>query len=517
MVKQKGIAGKLWATVIALIVVLLGIVGVAGWRAMVQQKTIDVTLKANDAKLHAAHDWAAMSTVAMTRVVASALSSDPFVAQTFAKPISEAVAQISEIQKSLKALPLSDEDKQLLDKIGELRQVVQSTDKAIKALKAEGKLDEARAKALTEFVPAANNYTDTLRAFAGLQEKNAESLRAQLAADRRTTTGMAAIMVMFVLVGIAVGAHFLIRSIKTPLQEAVNVASHIAKGDLSVPINTAYQDEFGALMHALQDMTRSLSTLVHDVRESTEGISTASAEIATGNQDLSNRTEQTASSLQETASSMEQLTGTVQQSAQAAQQANQLAGSASDAAQRGGQVVGQVVSTMEDIAASSRKINDIIGVIDGIAFQTNILALNAAVEAARAGEQGRGFAVVASEVRNLAQRSANAAREIKSLIAASSERVDSGARLVNEAGQAMGEIVSAIQRVTDMMSDISASASEQSDGISQVNQAVVHLDQMTQQNAALVEQSAAAAASMRDQAQRLSEAVNVFRTGGARV
>ena len=516
MFRNLGISGMLWAAVMALIVALLGIVAFAGWRAVSQQKAADIVLKVNDTKLHAAHDWAALSSEAMTRVMASSLSADPFVDQTFAKPIADAVARITEIQKGIHEMPLSDEDKQQLARIAELRQNVLALNKEIKTLKAEGKLDEARAKVLNAFVPAATTYMDALRAFATLQERVATETRVSIAADRRATTGLAAVMVLMVLMGVSIGAVFLIRSIRNPLQEAVTVATHIAQGDLSVRINTSYQNEFGELMRALQTMTQSLSTLVHDVRESTEGITTASAEIATGNQDLSNRTEQTASSLQETASSMEQLTGTVQQSAQAAQQANQMASSASDAAQRGGQVVGQVVSTMEEIAASSRKINDIIGVIDGIAFQTNILALNAAVEAARAGEQGRGFAVVASEVRSLAQRSANAAREIKTLIAASTERVDSGAQLVSEAGQTMGEIVSAIQRVTDMMSDISASASEQSDGISQVNQAVVHLDQMTQQNAALVEQSAAAAASMRDQAQRLQSAVNVFRTGGGR-
>lgn len=212
MFKQMGIAGKLWATVIALIVALLSIVGIAGWRAMAQQKTIEVTLKTNDAKLHAAHDWAAMSTVAMTRVVASALSSDPFVAQSFAKPISDAVAQISEIQKSLRTMPLTDADKQQLDKIGELRKSVLATDKEIKALKAEGKLDEARAKAMDVFVPAAATYTDALREFAAMQERSAEELRAGIAADRRATTSMAAVMVVLVLVGVAVGAHFLIRT-----------------------------------------------------------------------------------------------------------------------------------------------------------------------------------------------------------------------------------------------------------------------------------------------------------------
>jgi methyl-accepting chemotaxis protein len=254
-----------------------------------------------------------------------------------------------------------------------------------------------------------------------------------------------------------------------------------------------------------------VAQVVSEVQNATGGISTASNEIAAGNQDLSGRTEQTASSLEETASSMEQLTSTVRQTADSARTANQLASSAAEAAQRGGQVVAQVVNSMEGISASSRKIAEIIGVIDGIAFQTNILALNAAVEAARAGEQGRGFAVVAGEVRNLAQRSANSAREIKSLIGTSVDSVESGSRLVHEAGSTMNEIVASVQRVNDIIGEISAAASEQSSGIGQVNQAITQLDQMTQQNAALVEQSAAAADSLRQQAERLAGSVRAFR------
>jgi methyl-accepting chemotaxis protein len=258
-------------------------------------------------------------------------------------------------------------------------------------------------------------------------------------------------------------------------------------------------------------MQGELRRIVGEVRMSSDSISTASVEIATGNQDLSVRTEQTASNLQVAASSMEQLTGTVKQSADSARQADQLAMSAAEVAARGGQVVSQVVTTMNDINSSSKKIADIIGVIDGIAFQTNILALNAAVEAARAGEQGRGFAVVAGEVRNLAQRSAEAAKEIKGLIGASVDKVESGSKLVADAGRTMEEIVSSVQRVTDIIGEITAASSEQSDGIGLINASVAQLDQMTQQNAALVEESAAAAESLKDQTARLSQAVSVFR------
>ncbi|KQV54168.1 methyl-accepting chemotaxis protein [Duganella sp. Root336D2] len=306
-------------------------------------------------------------------------------------------------------------------------------------------------------------------------------------------------------------AWWVTRSITQPLNRAVDVAEAVAGGDLTQRIDVTSRDETGQLLQALANMNDSLARTVGKVRSGSDTITTASNEIATGNLDLSSRTEQQASSLEETASSMEELTSTVQQNAENARQATQLVVTASDFATRGGAVVGQVVNTMGAIKESSNKIVDIIGVIDGIAFQTNILALNAAVEAARAGEQGRGFAVVASEVRNLAQRSAAAAKEIKELIGHSVDTVDEGARLVDQAGETMDGIVKAVQQVSDIMQQISAASQEQSSGIAQVNQAIVSIDDVTQQNAALVEEAAAAAQSMRDQAEMLAEAVSVFR------
>ncbi len=311
------------------------------------------------------------------------------------------------------------------------------------------------------------------------------------------------------------GLNRLMQTADTGLNEVSRVLGALAKGDLTEKITADYQGTFGQLKNDSNQTVDNLTAIVHQIKDATETIETASREITQGNSDLSNRTEQQASSLEETASSMEEITSTVKQNAENARQANQLAAGASSVAVKGGQVVGQVVSTMSGISESSKKIADIIGVIDGIAFQTNILALNAAVEAARAGEQGRGFAVVASEVRNLAQRSANAAKEIKQLIQDSVTRVDAGTKLVDEAGQTMDEIVSSVKRVTDIMAEITNASQEQSSGIEEVNQAITQMDEVTQQNAALVEEAAAAAESMQEQAGNLVQTVAQFRLSRA--
>ncbi|MCS0591888.1 methyl-accepting chemotaxis protein [Massilia norwichensis] len=346
------------------------------------------------------------------------------------------------------------------------------------------------------------------------EESSLMGERAQAVATLGTTMARTLVIGGIVAVLLALGvAIWLARNITDPLRYAVKLAQRVAKGDLTARVEVRSKDETGQLVGALKDMNAALLDIVTRVRAGTDTIATASSEINAGNQDLSTRTEEQASSLEETASSMEELTSTVKQNADNARQANQLAATASETAMRGGEVVAQVVDTMAAIDASSKKIADIIGVIDGIAFQTNILALNAAVEAARAGEQGRGFAVVAGEVRSLAQRSATAAREIKALIGDSVEKVDTGSRLVDQAGRTMEEVVGSVKRVSDIVSEIAAASDEQHAGIEQINEAVTQMDQVTQQNAALVEEAAAAAESMQDQAAGLAALVGTFRTG----
>ena len=384
--------------------------------------------------------------------------------------------------------------------------------------------------ALSEFIPAAQKQDKD--AMAASMQKMKVSYATHLAAinqlvnitnkrfdefeaeskSRITTASILLLGILIISLGTGiVGAVLIARSIIHPLNDAVKIAKIVASGDLTSKIVNSFTDEPGQLLQALSEMNTSLAMTVQKVRGSTEIIATASEEIATGNLDLSSRTEEQASSLQETASAMEQLTSTVKQNADNARQANQLAVSASDVAVNGGLLVKNVVATMGSIKDSSRKIVDIIGVIDGIAFQTNILALNAAVEAARAGEQGRGFAVVAAEVRNLAHRSAGAAKEIKILIEDSVEKVNTGSELVDQAGATMDNIVASVKHVLDIMSEIAAASQEQSTGIEEINHAVTKMDEVTQQNAALVEQAAAAAASMQEQAAHLMHEVSVFK------
>ncbi|MBY0240839.1 MAG: Tar ligand binding domain-containing protein [Burkholderiaceae bacterium] len=381
---------------------------------------------------------------------------------------------------------------------------------AAAAIKAD-QWDDAEMVLIKQINPTYRVGDDAMKAFTAFTDKrareNGQAVQASLAATRNT---MLAVVVIGALLGLCAGM-VVVGAISAPLREAMDVAHRVAEGDLTGKSEPHSSNEIGSLLKALDKMKANLSDIVGEVRGSTDVISSASGQIAAGNMDLSNRTAQQAASLEETASSMEQLTGTVKQNADHARQANQLAQSASQVASRGGQVVSQVVETMGSINQSSKKIVDIIGVIDGIAFQTNILALNAAVEAARAGEQGRGFAVVASEVRSLAQRSAAAAKEIKVLIDDSVNKVDSGAKLVDQAGATMEEIVTSIGRVASIMNEITQASQEQTAGLDQIHAAISQMDGLTQQNVALVEEASAAADSLYDRAAGLQEVVSVFK------
>ncbi len=460
-------------------------------------------------------DLARLVSVDLTRTTVIARSVDTGLARVFAEDAASLSRTASGLMREIEPLLASEEEKRLYAQVMEERRAYIAARGDIMRLKAQGNVEEAARLYEGAFLQAARNYQALLERFVAAQRSRLDADAARVAAidveSRRN-------LILLTIVAIGLGvlcAWRLGLGITRPLGRAVAVARRVADGDLGGSIEVTSRDETGQLLAALHDMTASLTRIVAEVHASTDTITTGAREIAAGNLDLSSRTEQQASSLEETAASMEELTATVKQNADNARHASELAAAAAEVAGKGGSAVAEVVETMTSINESARRIGDIIGVIDGIAFQTNILALNAAVEAARAGEQGRGFAVVASEVRNLAQRSAAAAREIKALIGESVDKAGAGARLVGAAGATMDEIVASIGRVATIVTAISAASREQASGIEQVNQAVGHMDQATQQNAALVEQAAAAASAMQEQAARLELAVSVFKVEAA--
>lgn len=488
------------------------LIALTGWSRLDISKTnIDASETANTHAEEALR-WEGLSQLNVNRTLAIAKSGGHEDVKGHFSPLMKATsAQISEIQKKLEAGISGDEEKAIFDDIAQKRKTYITSRDAIFALL---EIDDPGAKeALTsQLVPASENYMTAINNYQTMQRELAD----QRNKDSRDAIQSGQWVLMFLgAVCLALGilsAWLITRSITQPLQEVMSLMDRVSAGDLTQSETSKDgKDEISRLFRSLHMMQDSLRTIVGDVRSATDSISMASSEVAVGSQDLSNRTEQAASALEQTASSMEEMSGTIKQTADAANTANQLADTASKAAVEGGDVVSRVMTTMGAITESSKRIADIIGVIDGIAFQTNILALNAAVEAARAGEQGRGFAVVASEVRSLAHRVTEAAKEVKTLISTSVNQVQTGSSLVKDAGDSMDQIIATVQRVADIIGEITVATKEQSDGISQVNTAVGHLDQMTQQNAALVEQSAAAAESMKDQAGKLATVVSVFK------
>jgi methyl-accepting chemotaxis protein len=505
--------GKRLAAGFALVLVLAAsVMALASWRLAATAAATRQMMDEPLLKERLLADWSRNINAGVRRTIAIAKSSDESLVELFKDDAAQSTKSSTELQERIKGLIRSPEERALFDAVGQARQVYLSSRDEIVKLKKDGQA-EAADKLLTEvFVPGSRFYLERMQAFLNHQREAIDTTAASINAGAGSGQMLLLGATLAMLALGAAAAWHITRSITLPLAAANELAARVADGNLmrSGSGMKARDDEIGQLQTTLRRMRETLSQTIGSIRDSAESIGTASAEIASGNQDLSARTEKAASSLEQTASAMEELTGTVQNSAASAGQANSLALSAASVAQRGGEVVAQVVHTMDEINSSSRKIADIIGVIDGIAFQTNILALNAAVEAARAGEQGRGFAVVAGEVRSLAGRSAEAAKEIKSLIGSSVERVDAGSRLVAEAGKTMDELVGAVQRVKDIMGEITTATAEQSDGIAQVNIAIAQLDQVTQQNAALVEQSTAAAESLREQAATLNGAVGTF-------
>jgi methyl-accepting chemotaxis protein len=455
-------------------------------------------------------EWHMQTFAAVRRTAAIVKSTDPSLVAFFKADGEKTATRSTELVKQIEPLLEGKEEHALFNRIVELRKAY--TDSKVKAIKARAAGDAEGAERILnqEYIPTSDAYEGKQAELVKMQQDQIDAIARDIDNANRNSARMIVVLAGVAVLFGAVCSWLLARAIVDPIRQAVDVAEKVAAGDLTQQIEVAGTGETAALLRALRHMNDGLVAIVSQVRSGTDTIATASAEISAGNMDLSSRTEQQAGSLGTTASTVEQLTGTVRQNADNARQASQLSIAASEIATQGGAVVDQVVQTMGAINDSSKKIVDIISVIDGIAFQTNILALNAAVEAARAGEQGRGFAVVAGEVRTLAQRSAAAAKEIKQLIVDSVGKVEDGTKLVDQAGATMSEVVDSIRKVSDIVAEIASASGEQSTGIEQVNRAIADMDSSTQHNAALVEESAAAATALRDQADKLAEVVSLF-------
>ncbi|ANH68508.1 methyl-accepting chemotaxis protein [Mitsuaria sp. 7] len=505
------LTSKLNGAIVLLIVAMLVVGMFTLWRSDRITSESSAAITAAQDIIRKSVQWQGMTQTAVARSMASAISSDPAVGELFKANIANDAPEVAKLREQISAEAKRPEDQAKLKEIVGLGQTLLAASKKAREAGASGDWSATSRIVQNEYVPSVKVYLEAIGQFVAMQEDHAQEAR-QAAADARTAlrwqAGLGAVVIA------AVGlftAWLLSRAIVTPMAQAVTIAEAVAAGDLRSEIRVNSRDETGQLLGALQRMNESLTRIVGQVRMSSDSIATGTGEIASGNADLSQRTEEQASNLEETAASMEELTATVKQNADTARTATQLAQTASTVAAEGGQAVQQVVAVMRQIDESSRRITDIIGTIDGIAFQTNILALNAAVEAARAGEQGRGFAVVASEVRALAQRSAAAAKEIKTLIVDSGAKVEAGTRIAGSAGETMNQIVDQVKQVSVLIAEISNASAEQSQGIGQVGDAITQLDQVTQQNAALVEEAAAAAESLKHQAAQLNQAVAVFR------
>ncbi len=498
----------------AIVLLLTAVISSIGiWRLQTVAESTRAMMEEPLAKERIIDDWYRLVYAGIRRTTAIVKSSDPELGPFFAEESATAVKTAAALKLKMEPLLTTDNELAHYKKTTEEGVRYLAARAAVTKAKADGDNAEAEKVFNAQFLPSSKKYEEMLQQFLDVQRKSIDDTAQKIEATAAASRILLLVLTIAALSLAIFCAWWLTMGIINPLKKAVDSAQRVAGGDLTGDIQVMSRDETGQLTQALKDMNSSLVRIVGQVRIGTDTIATASGEIASGNLDLSSRTESQASSLEETASSMEELTSTVKNNADNARQANKLAESASEVASKGGAVVSQVVDTMGEINESAKKIVDIISVIDGIAFQTNILALNAAVEAARAGEQGRGFAVVASEVRNLAQRSAAAAKEIKTLIGNSVEKVEAGSRLVEQAGATMDEVVASVRRVTDIISEITSASQEQSAGIEQVNQAITQMDEVTQQNAALVEQAAAAAGSLQDQAAELANVVSIFKLG----